>query len=228
MLDLFQFERGLFDQGIRHLAGVDEAGRGPLAGPVVAAAVMLPAEWLDQGLPPELKGLNDSKKLSASQRARYFEYLVGQTLVRHAIAEVSSERIDATHILAATHEAMNLALGRLDPEPEYALVDGLPVPILAFPQTAVVQGDGLSYSIAAASVLAKVSRDRQMERAHAQWPHYGFDKHKGYPTASHIAALRRHGPCPIHRRTFRPVREILARCFDNGSLLTTDVTDGHG
>jgi ribonuclease HII len=206
--DRLRFERALRLRGIGLIAGVDEAGRGPLAGPVVAAAVILPSAWIDVGLPGALRGLNDSKRLSATQRDDFHAQLTGLAEVRFAVAAVEPEEIDRLNILRATHRAMKDALRQLVPGPEHVLVDGLPVPSLGWPQTAVVKGDALSYSIAAASVLAKVTRDRRMiayERIH---PGYGFAQHKGYPTPEHLHALRRLGPCPIHRRSFAPVRAV--------------------
>ena len=200
------FEQDLARNGCRVVAGVDEAGRGPLAGPVVAAAVVLPADWLVSGLPPALQGLNDSKQLTESQRERFFLALQEDPTVRAGIAEVDAAEIDRTNILKATHHAMNRALAQLDPPPDHVLVDGRPVKSLLFPQTALVKGDSRSYSIAAASVLAKVTRDRRMRECHARWPDYGFDDHKGYGTPGHLAAIARLGPCPIHRRTFAPLK----------------------
>lgn len=189
------------------IAGVDEAGRGPLAGPVVAAAVMFPGEWLQSGLPRPLRGLNDSKQLSARAREEFFEALTADAAVRCGVAIVGVEEIDRINILQATHRAMNEALAQLNPAPEHALVDGLAVRSIRFPQTAIVEGDAKSYSIAAASVIAKVTRDRIMCEYHRQFPVYGFAEHKGYGTPQHLAALRVHGPCPIHRRSFSPVNQ---------------------
>lgn len=204
--DRFAYERTLWHGGITRVAGVDEAGRGPLAGPVVAAAAVLPAAWAATGLPPELDGLNDSKQLTPGQRSSYFAALTSCRVIRFAIARVEVEVIDEINILKATHRAMNDALAQLQPPPEHALVDGRPVNSLRFPQTAVVKGDALSYSIAAASVLAKVTRDRLMAEYDRLYPAYGFAEHKGYGTARHLAALAQHGPCPIHRRSFAPLR----------------------
>ena len=212
-VDRFEFERACRGQGATRIAGVDEAGRGPLAGPVVAAAVALPAEWLDDGIPAALEGLNDSKQLTAAQRERFFTFLLGCAGIRFGIAQIEAEEIDRINILQATHHAMNAALAQLQPGPEHVLVDGMRVKSLRWPQTPIVKGDALSYSIAAASVLAKVTRDRLMERHHAQWPHYGFDGHKGYGTAAHLAALRAHGPCPIHRRSFAPLKPVAPDLF---------------
>lgn len=204
--DRWAFERALYRSGVRAVAGVDEAGRGPLAGPVVAAVVILPVSWWRHGLPTRLAGLNDSKQLRPVQREQYFAQLTAEPGVRYAVARVEPEEIDRLNILRATHQAMLRALRQLEPAPDHILVDGLPVPGLPGPQTALVHGDARSYSIAAASVLAKVTRDRCMVEYDRLYPAFGFARHKGYPTPEHLACLRRHGPCPIHRRSFLPVR----------------------
>ena len=213
LLDRFEFERALWSQNVARVAGVDEAGRGPLAGPVVAAAAILPARWADAGLPAELAGLNDSKQLTETQREKYFEFLTRCAEIEFAVALVDAGVIDEINILQATHRAMNDALAKLNPLPPHALVDGLPVKTLRVPQTAIVKGDARSYSIAAASVLAKVTRDRLMLEAHAQWPEYAFAEHKGYGTAKHLAAIAKHGACPIHRLTFAPLKPKEAKLF---------------
>ena len=209
----FEFELPLWQSGIARVAGVDEAGRGPLAGPVVAAAAILPPRWAQSGLPAELAGLNDSKQLTEAQREMYFEFLTTCAEIEFAIAAVDAGVIDEINILQATHRAMNDALTRLVPLPPHALVDGRPVKTLRVPQTAIVKGDARSYSIAAASVLAKVTRDRRMLEYHAQWPEYGFAEHKGYGTAKHLAAIAKHGACPIHRLTFAPLKPKEAKLF---------------
>jgi ribonuclease HII len=202
----FEFESVLWGSNCLRVAGVDEAGRGPLAGPVVAAAVILPPAWLASNLPKGLRGLNDSKQLTPEQRDDFFAVLTQSPEIQFAVCTVDSITIDAINILQATHRAMNQALAQLTPPPEHVLVDGLPVKSLRFPQTAIVEGDAKSYSIAAASVIAKVTRDRQAAEWHRQWPEYGFTAHKGYGTPQHLQALRQHGPCPIHRRSFAPIR----------------------
>ena len=212
-IDRFQFERALWSRGLRLVAGVDEAGRGPLAGPVVAAAAVLPAEWAQSGLPHELDGLNDSKQLTVNQREKFFGFLTACAGIAFGIARVEATEIDATNILRATHRAMNEALAGLQASPEHVLVDGLPVKSLWFPQTAIVKGDARSYSIAAASVLAKVTRDRLMVEYSRRWPAYGFAEHKGYGTPQHLAALAQHGPCPIHRQSFAPLRPAAQELF---------------
>jgi ribonuclease HII len=204
--DRFEIERRLGQDGTVSLAGVDEAGRGPLAGPVVAAAAVLPSTWVKAGMPVDLEALNDSKKFSARQRDRFFELLSGHTEIRYGIAVVEPRVIDQVNILQATHQAMNMALNQLSPQPDHALVDGRPVPGLSKPQTAIVKGDSKSYSIAAASILAKVTRDRLMLEFDREWPDYGFAEHKGYGTTRHMAALEKFGPCPIHRLSFAPLK----------------------
>jgi len=205
-MDRFAFEQALFARGARAIAGLDEVGRGPLAGPVVAAAVVLPTAWIQGGLPEALEGLNDSKQLTVSQRERFFDCLAGQAEVRCGIARVEPEVIDAINILQATHQAMRLALEQLRPPPDHLLVDGWEVKSLPLPQTALVKGDSRSYSIAAASVVAKVTRDRLMAEYDRKYPGYGFAEHKGYGTPRHLAALAERGPCAIHRHSFAPLR----------------------
>ena len=183
------------------IAGVDEAGRGPLAGPVVAAAVIL------DDLKP-IKGLNDSKKLSPATRERLFDEIRAKALCC-AIAEASVEEIDTLNILHATMLAMKRAVESLRLKPGKVLVDGNRLPLLRIAAEAIVQGDAKVKAISAASILAKVYRDRLCLTLHEQHPHYGFDGHKGYPTPEHLAALRVHGACIHHRRSFAPVREVL-------------------
>jgi ribonuclease HII len=211
--DRLAFERDLWLRGIHRVAGVDEAGRGPLAGPVAAAAVILPPHWAHLGLPRELAGLNDSKQLTHAQRERFHAFILQCAEIEHAVVQVDAARIDAINILQAAHEAMNSALAGLRPGARHALVDGLPVKTLRVAQTALVGGDGRSYSIAAASVVAKVARDRLMVQYHDQWPEYGFADHKGYGTPQHLAAIARHGPCPIHRRSFAPLKPTELELF---------------
>lgn len=194
-------ERELHRRGIFPVAGVDEAGRGPLAGPVVAAAVILPLKF-------KALGLNDSKKLSPSAREEHYARIVNDSAVVWAVAVREAGAIDRVNILRATHEAMREAVASLLLPAAHALIDGLPVRPFPIGHTALVGGDALSLSIAAASVVAKVSRDRLMESHARAWPEYGFDRHKGYATPEHLASLRRHGPCPIHRRSFEPVAQL--------------------
>jgi ribonuclease HII len=210
----FRFEIALVEQGMSLIAGVDEAGRGPLAGPVFAAAVILPPEWILGGLPRPLKKVNDSKQLDPALRESLFAELTSRPEVRFAIAQVPEQMIDQINILQASHRAMNLALAQLTPTPQHVLVDGLRVKSMTWPQTAIVSGDALSYSIAAASILAKVSRDRLMIQLDGQYPGYGFAAHKGYGTPEHVAAIKVHGPCAIHRQSFSPFRPAQVDLFD--------------
>lgn len=200
------FESALHARGLQHIAGVDEAGRGPLAGPVVAAAVILPRDFI-------CPGLDDSKKISAAKRERLYDRLTGDPGLVWAVATADREEIDRLNILRATHLAMRRAVEVLDPQPAHCLIDGLPVRGFPFPHDAIVKGDGLSLSIAAASIIAKVSRDRLMGEIDREFPQFGFAKHQGYGTKEHLEALRIHGPCCHHRRTFQPVAQ-LALPFD--------------
>ena len=213
LCDRFEFERVLWQQKVARVAGVDEAGRGPLAGPFVAAAAILPPRWAETGLPAELAGLNDSKQLTETQREKFFAFITRCGEIEFGIAEISAAVIDEINILQATHRAMNDALAQLRPLPPHALVDGRPVKTLRVPQTAIVKGDARSYSIAAASVLAKVTRDRRMLQFHAQFPEYAFAEHKGYGTAKHLAAIGRQGACAIHRKTFAPLKPKESKLF---------------
>jgi ribonuclease HII len=183
------------------VAGVDEAGRGPLAGPVVAAAVIL-----DELQP--IAGLGDSKTIAPRRRERLFDEIRAKALCV-SIAEASVDEIDTLNILQATMLAMRRAVEGLRLAPKHVLVDGNRLPPLKMPAEAIVKGDAKVAAISAASILAKVQRDRLCEALHERWPAYGFDGHKGYPTAAHLDALRRHGACPAHRRSFAPVRAVL-------------------
>lgn len=205
-----EFERELWSREFTLVAGVDEAGRGPLAGPVVAAAVILPATWTNGGFDARLVDLNDSKQLTEAQRENFFQIITTHPDLRYAIAIVDAETIDRINILQATHRAMNEALAKLQPQPQHVLVDGRPVKSMTLPQTALVKGDSRSYSIAAASVLAKVTRDRQMLEFDAKFPGYGFAIHKGYGVPQHLAAIEKLGPCPIHRMSFAPLKQKQA------------------
>ena len=190
------------------VAGVDEAGRGPLAGPVVAAAVIL------DDLKP-IRGLADSKALTARRRAALFDEIRAKALAC-CIAEASVDEIDRLNILQATLLAMQRAVAGLRLVPHHVLVDGNRLPVLKMPATAIVQGDSKVPAISAASILAKVHRDRLCEALHADYPAYNFAGHKGYPTAEHLAALRQHGACPAHRRSYAPVRAVVAAGASDG------------
>jgi ribonuclease HII len=196
-----RFEKLLWSKGVSLVAGIDEAGRGPLAGPVVAAVAVLPARF-------SLAGLNDSKQLTEEFREELFEALTASgALVCYGIGIAEPAEIDRFNILRATFLAMQRAIASLPMQPEHLLIDGLPVPVFQQPQTAIVGGDGKSKSIAAASVIAKVTRDRMMRKWHSEFPQYSFDRNKGYGTREHLESLQIHGPCPIHRHSFAPVSQ---------------------
>lgn len=198
----FRYEKKAYEDGASIVAGIDEAGRGPLAGPVVAAAAILPREFRH-------KTLNDSKQLSPAQRDEIYAELTSRSDVHWATGQSDVDIIEAYNILRATWRAMAIALEKLPVKPDFVLIDGLPVPGLRVRQKAIVGGDGKSFSIAAASVIAKVTRDRWMLRVHEQYPQYNFAQHKGYGTPEHLAALAKYGPSPVHRRTFAPIRETF-------------------
>lgn len=202
----FEWESRLQEQGCSRVAGIDEAGRGPLAGPVVAAAVVLPQGFC-------CAELDDSKKLRPATREHLFEHLRSLPGVMIGVAVVDAAEIDRLNILRATHEAMRRACAALSTPPDHVLIDGLPVRPFPFAQTALVKGDGVSWSIAAASVIAKVTRDRMMLELDRIFPQYGFAKHKGYGTRLHLEQLNTHGPCPAHRKSFAPVAQTTF-CFD--------------
>src|SRR6202163_4351114 len=198
----FRHERRLRGLGISTIAGVDEAGRGALAGPVVAAAVILPEKF-------RRPKLNDSKQLGPDLRQEIYDDLIGNMSIAWAVGIIDSTEIDRINILRATHQAMRAAIAALNALPEHALIDGLPVFPFPLPQTAIIDGDCLSLSIAAASVIAKVTRDRIMRDFCEKFPEYCFSQHKGYGTELHLTKLHEHGPCPIHRRSFEPVAQPL-------------------
>ncbi|OGV59010.1 MAG: ribonuclease HII [Lentisphaerae bacterium GWF2_50_93] len=199
--ELLAFERKLWKDGIKFIAGVDEAGRGPLAGPVVVAAVIFPDN-------SRIPAVDDSKQLSEKQRCELRSIILELPGIMYSISEVQADEIDRINILRATHLGMRNALMKL-PEAQIALVDGLRVPNMPVECNFIVKGDSKSASIAAASILAKVHRDEIMMMYAGKYPQYGFDSHKGYGTEDHLKALKKHGPCPIHRKTFAPVRDIV-------------------
>jgi ribonuclease HII len=192
------FENQAIGQGFRFVAGVDEVGRGCLAGAVVAAAVVLD---LSKPLP---EGLNDSKKISAKRRER-LDVEIRETALAFAIAQVEADEIDRINILQATKKAMRLAIGNLNPQADFLLIDALELKDVRLPQKAIIHGDAISASIAAASIIAKTYRDNLMQELDRLYPVYGFSKHVGYGTKAHFEALRAHGACVIHRKTFRGV-----------------------
>lgn len=195
-LDLF--EAAARQKGFSSIAGIDEAGRGPLAGPVVAAACIIPEAVF-------IPDVDDSKKLTPQKRSELFEILVSDGRIHFGIGVVENSCIDSLNILQATLKAMHIAVANLSKTPDFLLVDGSQFSHPTIPFQKIVKGDSLSHSIAAASIVAKETRDRLMVGYHQQWPQYGFAQHKGYGTPEHLAALKEHGPCPIHRFSFEPV-----------------------
>lgn len=203
----FKFERECLKQGFARIAGTDEAGRGPLAGPVVAAVVCFPSSWISDGLPRRLYGLNDSKQLTEEEREHYFNLITNHAEISFAISTIEVEVIDTINILRASLKGMLEALLQLQPCPDHILVDGPHKFSWQHPQTPIIDGDAKSFSIAAASVLAKVTRDGIMRDLDSRFPGYGFAEHKGYSTAKHMEALQRLGPCAVHRKSFYPIRQ---------------------
>jgi len=197
-----KIERELYNEGIDLIAGVDEVGRGPLAGPVVAASVILPKDF-------SIPRINDSKKLSAKQREQLYEEIM-ERAIAVGIGVVSNEEIDRLNIYQATQKAMVQAIENLSVTPEFLLIDALEIPVF-IPQQKIIKGDEKSISIASASIVAKVYRDRLMAEYSRKYPHFHFEKNAGYGTKEHLEALERYGPCPIHRKSFSPVKEIIGR-----------------
>lgn len=191
---LWEIENGLKEKGFKYIAGVDEAGRGPLAGPVYAAAVILPDG-------AEIPGINDSKKLTPKKREELFDKIT-DIAISYAIYSVDEKEIDEINILNATHKAMNGAVDALTQKPDYVIIDGNSIKGMEIAHETVVKGDAKSISIAAASILAKVARDRYIDKMGEVYPEYGFENHKGYGTKAHTDAILKYGMCPIHRRTF--------------------------
>lgn len=201
-IDLYQYEHELEKEGIQYIGGVDEVGRGPLIGPVIAACCVLPADF-------HLEGLTDSKKLSEKKREKFYDYIKEHALA-YGIGEVSPERIDEVNIYQATKEAMHMAIKQVqDQIPlEHVLIDAMPLE-LDIPSTSIIKGDAKSISIAAASVLAKVTRDRMMIELDQKYPMYGFASHKGYPTKKHIEAIHQYGLIDGYRKTYGPIKEMV-------------------
>ncbi len=195
------FETACHSRGLLWIAGIDEAGRGPLAGPVAAAAVILPRDY-------SCSGLDDSKKITAARREVLFEKITTDTRITWAVATADHQEIDRINILRASHLAMRRAVEALSQQPDFCLIDGLPVRDFPIAHEGIVKGDGLSLSIAAASIIAKVTRDRLMLEIDREFPQFGFAKHQGYGTKGHLEALRTHGPCRHHRRSFQPVAQF--------------------
>lgn len=198
---LLNIEQTLIDKGYQHICGVDEVGRGPLAGPVVAAAVIIPKGII-------IEGIDDSKKLTAAKRDELFEEII-HSEIPCAVGIIDHEEIDRMNILKASLVAMRKAVTELKTKPDIVLVDGdYPIPNISYPQLSIVNGDATCKAIAAASIVAKVTRDRIMDKFEQMYPEFTFSQHKGYSTPSHLKELKLHGPCDIHRKSFRPVAEI--------------------
>ncbi len=202
----------LYEQGYCFVAGLDEAGRGCLAGPVVAAAVILPLHESALDIQASLMGVNDSKQLTINARERLYDVIM-QYASAVSVGMGSVELIDERNILQATKHAMCMAIAQLSPAPQALLLDALYLPTIPLPQRSIIKGDSRCLSIAAASIIAKVTRDRLMCNLHEEFPVYGFAQHKGYGTEAHLAALHEHGVTPHHRRSFAPVRELLFGLF---------------
>jgi ribonuclease HII len=214
--ELVMFEKEARLLGYLHIAGIDEAGRGPLAGPVVAAACIIPPEVF-------LPGINDSKLLTPKKRAELFDLILKDPRILYGIGIISHEIIDEINIYQATIKAMCKAVKQLSTKPDYLLVDGMHLPQAKIPSLRIVMGDSKSQSIGAASVIAKETRDKLMIKHHKKWPHYGFDQHKGYGTPAHLKALKLHGPCPIHRMSFEPVKN--SRIIEKNGLAIAGQTE---
>jgi ribonuclease HII len=207
------WEKRLRSQGFLRIAGIDEAGRGPLAGPVVAAACILPEDVF-------FANLNDSKQLSAEEREILFQEIISCPHLLYGIGIIDVGTIDRVNILQATFLAMRKAIESLPLPPDYILIDGSQIPQFSIPTESIIKGDRLSISIAAGSILAKVTRDRIMVELDQKHPHYGFKQHKGYATEQHILAIHTHGPCSVHRRSFDPVKTILKSSSGSNSELS--------
>ncbi len=199
---LLHFETEVYAMGYKRIAGVDEAGRGPLAGPVVAAACIIPEGLI-------LEDVDDSKKIPPEKRKSIYLELINHPQIEFGVGIVDVKRIDEINILQATFEAMLLAVKELAIDPDYLLIDGNRLPKTQFPMKGIIKGDSRSQSIAAASIIAKETRDAIMYKYHEKYPEYQFDLHKGYATQKHLIALQTHGPSPIHRHSFEPVKSLL-------------------
>ena len=195
LIELKKIDKEFFDKGVKYIAGIDEAGRGPLAGPVVVASVILPQDSM-------IEGVNDSKKISESKREKLYE-IITKEAISYGIGIIYQNEIDEINILQATKKGLTEAIKQMDIKPNIIMVDALNgIDTLGIPYKSIIKGDAKCYSIAAASIIAKVTRDRIMREWDKIYPEYGFGSHKGYGTAKHIAAIREYGPCPIHRKTF--------------------------
>ena len=202
-INLYEVEEKLYDEGHHLICGVDEAGRGPLAGPVVVAACILPPFL-------RIDGINDSKKLSDKKRRELYKIII-KNAICYKIVFISEEVIDNLNIYQATKKGMLEAIAGLDKEPDYALIDAMPLGELIIPHDSIIHGDARCASVAAASILAKVARDEYMEKMDVKYPDYGFRRHKGYGTKQHLEALEKYGPCPIHRKSYYPVSKYYSR-----------------
>ena len=202
-INLYKYENELYDEGFENICGVDEAGRGPLAGPVVVAACILPPFL-------KIEGINDSKQLTEKKREALYKIIVKNALA-YSVVFVSEKEVDELNIYQATKKGMLKAISDLKITPDYVLIDAMPLGELELKHQSLIHGDALSASVAAASILAKVSRDHYMEKMDFKYPNYGFKKHKGYGTKEHLAALEKYGPCKIHRKTFGPVSKYFSK-----------------
>ena len=202
-IDLYKYEEELYDNDYKLICGVDEAGRGPLAGPVVVASCILPPFL-------RIKGINDSKKLSEKKREELYKIILKEALA-YKIVFISENDVDELNIYQATKKGMLEAINTLDVKPDYCLIDAMNLSELDMPHQSVIHGDARCASIAAASILAKVTRDHYMEKMDIKYPNYGFKKHKGYGTKLHLEALEKYGPCEIHRKTYSPVTKYFSK-----------------
>lgn len=201
--NLYRYEEELYDMGYKNICGIDEAGRGPLAGPVVVAACIMPPFL-------RIDGINDSKQLSAKKREELYKIIVKEAIA-YSVVFIKEKEIDELNILNATKKGMLEAVANLKVTPDYVLIDAVNLGELKMESKAIIHGDALSASIAAASILAKVSRDNYMEAMDKKYPNYGFARHKGYGTKAHLEALEKYGPCKIHRKTFYPVSKYYSK-----------------
>lgn len=203
-------EKSLFSQGYKLIGSIDESGRGPLAGPVVAVTVTLKPKTYEEILScEELKQINDSKKLTSKKREEFFD-IIKEKFFEVGVGICDNKTVDRVNILQAAFLAMKKSIGALREKPDFILLDGgFPIPNITSPQQNIIKGDSFIFSIAAASIIAKVTRDQIMRQIHEKYPLYGFDKHKGYGTKFHLAALEKHGPCPLHRQSFKPISILI-------------------
>ena len=202
-INLYKFEDELLDKGFRNIAGIDEAGRGSLAGPVCIACCILPPFL-------RIDGINDSKQLTEKKREELYKIIIKQAIA-YSVVFINENDIDELNIYQATKKGMLESLEKISVKPDYVLIDAMPLGNISYPHEAIIHGDALSASIAAASILAKVSRDHYMEKMDIKYPNYGFKKHKGYGTKNHLEAIEKYGPCKIHRKTFAPINRYYSK-----------------